>query len=86
MQFEVCVVDMRILIDMVDPLGVEGTGPAFDAVDDIAFFEQEFGKVGTVLAGDAGDEGYLGEWAVGSRKWGLGGVAWVRAHAALHFL
>jgi hypothetical protein len=34
---EVAVVDMRILIEMVYAIGVEGTGAAFDSVDFIAF-------------------------------------------------
>ena len=36
------------------PLGVEGAGAALDAVDDVAFFQQKFGQVRAVLAGDAG--------------------------------
>ena len=48
---------MRVLVDVVDPLGVEQRGPAFDAVDFIAFFEEEFREIGSVLSGDAGDEG-----------------------------
>ncbi len=44
---------------------------ALDAVDFVTFFEQEFGKVGTVLAGNAGDEGgFLG----------LGGHGWFLEH------
>jgi len=39
---EVAVVDMRILIEMVYALGVEGTGAPFDAVDFVAFFKKEF--------------------------------------------
>ena len=35
--------------------GVKGGGAAFYAMDLIAFFEEEFGKVRAVLAGDAGD-------------------------------
>ena len=56
-QLEAGVVDVWVLVDVVYALGVERAGAAFDAVHDIAFFKQEFGKVGTVLAGDAGDEG-----------------------------
>ena len=56
-QTEVGVVHMRVLVDVVYPLGVEGTGPALDAVHDVAFFQQKLGQVGPVLAGDAGDEG-----------------------------
>ena len=47
---------MRVLIQMVDAFGVEQRGAAFDAVDGVAFLEQEFGEIGAVLAGDAGDE------------------------------
>ena len=37
-QFEVGVVDVRILVDVVNPLGIKRAGPALDAVDDVAFF------------------------------------------------
>ena len=47
---------VRILIEMIDPVGVEGRGPPLDAVNDVALVEQEFGEIGAVLAGDAGDE------------------------------
>lgn len=43
-------------VDVVDPLGVEIGGPSDQAVDVVAFVEEEFGEVGAVLAGDAGDE------------------------------
>jgi len=36
-QFEVGVVHMRVLVDVVDALGVEAARPALDAVDDLAF-------------------------------------------------
>ena len=48
---------MAILIQMVDAVGVEQAGAPLEAVHFVAFFQQEFGKVGAVLAGDAGDEG-----------------------------
>ena len=44
-QFHPRVLDMRILIDMVDPLGVEQAAAALDAVHDIAFLEQELREV-----------------------------------------
>ena len=56
MQNELAVVDMRVLVEMVDPVGVEQGRAAFDAVDGVAFLEQEFGEIGTILAGDAGDQ------------------------------
>ena len=38
---------------------VEQGGSAFYAVDFIAFFKQELGEAGTVLASDAGDQGFF---------------------------
>ena len=56
---KVTVVDMGILIDMVYALGIERGGAAFDTVNFVAFFQQEFCEVGAVLAGDTGDESAL---------------------------
>ena len=47
---------VRIRVEVVDAVGVEGAGAALDAVDGVALAEQELGQVGAVLAGDAGDE------------------------------
>lgn len=43
---------------MIDALGIEVGGSADEAVDLVAFVEEEFGEVGAVLTGDAGDQGY----------------------------
>ena len=48
---------VRVLVEMVDAVGVEQRTAALDAVDDVALGQQEFGQVGAVLAGDAGDQG-----------------------------
>ena len=53
-----CVV--RVLVEVVDAVGVEEGRAALDAVDDVALVQQELGEVGAVLAGDAGDEGDFG--------------------------
>ena len=53
---EVAPVDMRILIEAVDPVGVEQRRTALDAVNFITLAKQGFGKVGPVLSGDTGDE------------------------------
>ena len=50
---------MRILVEMVDAVGVEQRAAALDTVDFVAFLQQEFGEIATVLAGDAGDEGFF---------------------------
>ena len=54
-QDELAVVLVRILVQVVDAVGVEQGSAALDAVDFVALFQQEFGEVGAVLAGDAGD-------------------------------
>jgi hypothetical protein len=35
--------DVRVLVDVVYTLGVKRSSPAFDAVHDVAFFQQKFG-------------------------------------------
>ncbi|MCY1276833.1 hypothetical protein D9M70_255030 [compost metagenome] len=59
MQDEVLIVDVRVLVDMVNTLGIEGGGAALDAVDFVALFQQKFCEVGAVLACDAGDKGFF---------------------------
>ena len=58
-QDEAAVLLVRILVQVVDAIGVEQRGAALDAVDFVALVQQEFGEVGAVLAGDAGDEGFF---------------------------
>ena len=47
---------VRVVVEMVDAVGVEQAGAALDAVHHVALLEQELGQVGAVLPGDAGDE------------------------------
>ena len=58
-QLEVGVLNVRVLVDVVDTLGVEQRRTTLDAMNDVALLEQKFGKVRTVLAGDARDKGYF---------------------------
>ena len=51
---------VRILVEVVDAVGVEERRAALDAVHLVALVEQELGEVGAVLAGDAGDQCDLG--------------------------
>ena len=44
-QLQVRVFDVWVLVNVVNALGVERTGAAFDAVDDVAFFKQKLCKV-----------------------------------------
>ena len=50
---------LRVLVDVVDPLGVEGRRAAHEAVHRVALGQQQFGQVRAVLPGDSGDEGGL---------------------------
>jgi hypothetical protein len=56
-QDHIGVIDMRVLIEMVNALGIKRRGSALNAVHDIAFFQKELSEVGTILASNAGDEG-----------------------------
>jgi len=51
---------VRVNINGIDPARVKGGGPAHQPVDFVSLGEQEFGKVRAILAGDPGDEGFLG--------------------------
>lgn len=46
-----------ILIDVVDPAGVEGRGASHHAPHFVATADQEFREVGAILSGDAGNQG-----------------------------
>ena len=47
--------EVGVLVEVVDSFGVKCAGAADKAVDFVAFVEEEFSKVGAVLAGYAGD-------------------------------
>jgi hypothetical protein len=42
-------------IDVIEPVGVEAGGTAFQAMDLVAFGKKQLGQVGAVLAGATGD-------------------------------
>ena len=50
---------VRVLIEMIDAIGVERRGAALDAVDAIALAEQEFGEISAILASGAGYKSYF---------------------------
>src|SRR5690606_2818386 len=58
-QHKVAVVDVRILVQVVDPVGVEQAAAALDAVYFVALLQQKLGQVRTILPGDASDQSYL---------------------------
>ena len=53
---------------MIDAIGIEGRGAPLDAVDDVAFIQQEPGQMGSVLSGHAGDQRNLLDQSDVSRK------------------
>ena len=56
MQDEAAIRDVRVLIEMVDPLGVEQGSAPLDAVHLVTLVQEKFRQVGPVLAGDSGDQ------------------------------
>ena len=57
---QIGLVEWDPVVQTCDPLEVLGAGTADHAVDFVALLEQELGQVGTVLPGDAGDQGFAG--------------------------
>jgi hypothetical protein len=51
---------VSIPVKMVNAFGVNQRGSALDAVDLVTLAQQVFGQVGTVLTGDAGNQGFAG--------------------------
>ena len=47
---------VQVAVEVIDPSGVEGRGAPLDAVDDVALAQQQFGEIGAVLSGHAGDQ------------------------------
>ena len=47
---------VRVVVEVVYPVGVKERRPTLYPVDNVALVEQELGEVGAVLAGDSGDE------------------------------
>ena len=56
MQRQGSAVLVRVLVDMVQPVGIEGRGPSDDPVDLVALLQEKFREVGAVLSCNAGDE------------------------------
>ena len=46
---------MTILVEVVNAVGVEHTGAAFNAVNFVSLAQQKFGEIGAVLTGNAGN-------------------------------
>src|SRR3989344_1984765 len=59
MQHKLATLYMRVLIQMIDTIRVEEGGPAFYAVDFIAFLQQKFSQVGPILTSDTRDQCFL---------------------------
>jgi hypothetical protein len=50
---------VAIAIEMLNAVGVEGTAAANDAMNGVAFSQQKFGEIRTVLSGDSSDKSLL---------------------------
>ena len=56
MQGEIKSLLVRVVVEVIDAIGVDQRRPALDAVNRIALGQQQFGEISAVLAGDAGDQ------------------------------
>ncbi|EXI76370.1 MAG: hypothetical protein AW07_00315 [Candidatus Accumulibacter sp. SK-11] len=56
---EAAILLVRVLVQVVDTVGVEQRAAPLDAVDLVALGQQHFGQIGAILAGNAGDQGNL---------------------------
>jgi hypothetical protein len=50
---------VRVLVQMVYTVRVEERRAALDSVHLVSLLEEEFGEVGTILPGDAGNQSFL---------------------------
>ena len=48
--------NVGIAVDMINPLGVESAGSPDQAMDFVSLGEQKFSKIGSILAGDTGNQ------------------------------
>ena len=58
-QVEALVVDVRVLVDILDPSRVETGRPALHPVDFATLLQQQVGKVSAILVGHPGNQGCL---------------------------
>jgi hypothetical protein len=56
---------MRILVEVINPLGVEAACPALDSMNRVSFLQQQLGQVTAILACDTGDESRLHKFNLG---------------------
>jgi hypothetical protein len=59
MKGELSVFVMDVLVDMIDPVGVEGRTSPFYTVDFVTFFEQQFRQIRAVLPCDTSDKSFF---------------------------
>jgi hypothetical protein len=56
MELEADIRLVQVAVEMIDPSGAEGRGAPLDAMDFISLGQQQFGEIGAVLSGHAGDQ------------------------------
>lgn len=55
MQKKTATLLVRVLVEVINAIRIEKRTAAFDTMHLVAFAEEEFGQIGAVLPGDAGD-------------------------------
>ena len=67
-QYEIAVVDVRVLVEVIDAPGIEERTSPFDAVHDVSFLQQKLREVCTILSGDTRDQSCLHRFNFGLIK------------------
>src|SRR5882757_1435760 len=61
MQFELYVLFVRVLVQMVNSIRIEGGGPPLHAMNAVPLGKQQFRQISTVLSGNSGNQRRLGQ-------------------------
>jgi hypothetical protein len=57
MEEELLARDVRIAVDVIDPVGVEGARSPDQSMDFTPFGKKQLGQIRTILSGNAGNQG-----------------------------
>jgi bifunctional ADP-heptose synthase (sugar kinase/adenylyltransferase) len=58
-QKELCAFFVPVPVDRIDSFGIEAGGAANNAMNLVPFEQKKFSQIGTVLAGDSGNQSAL---------------------------
>ena len=53
---KIAIIDVRILIEVINTVGIEQWGAAFNAMYNVVFLQQKLCQIGSILPGNSGDQ------------------------------